>query len=245
MESLLKSGLGKSYMHRVLGYSYLEKENIADALKNMDLLFQKHPKDKIIPLDYMTYGKILAKDPARANEANTYFDKGIAADTAQDKVPLLRKLAEDYKDNNDYASAAVWYRKVTEQESATKEMVDYWWAGRCYYQVNDYTNANAMFGELAKQNPEEPSGYYWLAKVAAAQDPKYSTGVAVSPFKKYIEMAEGNAEKKDEIIAAETYIAVVSYNQKKYAEAKTYAQKVLSLDPSDETAKQILAGIPK
>ena len=245
MKELIASGTEKSYMYRVLGYSYHEKKDSANALKNMDLFFKKHPEKKLIPQDYFTYGKILAGIEGRKSEASNYFEKGIMADTTADKVPLYREVAEGYKDADDYADAAVWYKKLTEQNSPSVELLDYWWSGRSYFQVKDYVNAKDMYSKLVAKYPDQPTGHYWLAKIEAAQDPDYKTGAATELFKKYISMAEGDEAKSDDIVNAATYIAVVSYKQQKYPEAKKYANMMIALQPDNSTAKQILAGIPK
>jgi len=243
MNDLLNSGTERSYMYRVLGYSYLEKGNLEEATKNMDLLFKKHPKDKLLARDYFTYGKILKKDSVRSGEAMKYFNQGIEADTAKDKVALYRELAENFKDENDWAGAAQWYQKITETNSPDKEVLDYWWAGRSYFQVSDYENSKKMFEGMTVESPNEPIGHYWLARVAAAQDPDYKTGGAVDLFKKYLPMVEGNEEKKDKIVTAKTYLSVVAYNKKDFVAAKKYSNELMQLDPSNSTAKQILAGI--
>lgn len=246
MNELLNAGVEKTYMYRVLGYSYQEKGDSANALKNMDIFFKKHPQNKLIPQDYFTYGKILAGIQGREAEAGTYFEKGIASDTATDKVPILREVADAYKSAGDYANAAIWYEKITNApESPSKEILDYWWAGRSYYQVSNYTKAAEMYTKMVERRPDEPSGHYWLAKVAAAQDPEYTTGAANELFKKYIPMAVGDSNKIDELVNAYTYLAVVAYNQKNYSDAKLYSEKIIALKPENGTAKQILANIPK
>ncbi len=245
MTELLNSGNGKSYMYRVLGYSYLEKGNLTEASKNMDLLFKNHPKDRLIARDYFTYGKILKKDSVRNGEAMTYFNQGIEADTAKDKVSLYRELAENFKDADDWAGAAQWYKKIVETNSPDKEVLDYWWAGRCFFQVSDWTNSNDMFTQMTTTSPDEPIGHYWVARVAAAQDPKYKTGSAVDLFKKYLPMVEGNEDKKDKVVTAKTYLSVVAYNKKQYVEAAKQAKDILALEPGNPTAKQIVDGVAK
>ncbi len=245
MNELFASGNGKSYMHRVLGYSYLEKKNIPEALKNMDLLFQKHAKDKLIVQDYFTYGKILAQDSIRSGEATAYFEQGIAADTAKDKVPLYRELAESFKDAEDYKNAAIWYKKITETESPKKEILDYWWAGQSFYLENDYASATDILTKMTEIRPDEPSGFYSLGKVAMAQDADGSKGIGVPHYKKYLELVEVKPTNQRQRITAMTYLSVSAFNNKKYEEAKRYANDILALDEANGTAKQIMAAIPK
>lgn len=245
MTELLHSGNGKSYMYRILGYCFLEKDNVAEALKNMDLLFAKHPANRILPDDYINYAKILSKTDNRKEEAMTYYEKGIAADTSADKSQLFRSLAESFVEQKDYAKGAIWYKRVTELKTPSVDILDFWWAGVCYYRIEDYKNSEDMFTKMTAERPDEPSGFYWLAKVAAAQDPEFNKGNASAAFKKYLEMVGDNQDKKNEIVNAYTYLAVVAYNTKSYTDAKTYSNKIMEFEADNATAKQILAGIPK
>lgn len=245
MNELLSSGNGKSYMYRVLGYSYLEKDKIPEAIKNMELLFKKHPKDKIIAKDYFTYGKVLSKDSNRASEAITYIQQGIDKDTATDKVPLYRQVAEGYKSSKDYAQAAEWYKKITEQDSPQKEVLDYWNAGTNFYQIRDYANATDMFNKMTIERPDVAIGFYWLGKVGAAQDPEYKVGTGVEAFTKFADMVKEAPERQGLRKKALIYLTAVTYNQKKYEDATKFANALLEIDAENKTAKQILDGIPK
>jgi tetratricopeptide (TPR) repeat protein len=246
MNELLKSGNGKSYMYRVLGFSHFEKGELTKAKENMDLLFAKHPKNKLVPQDYFTYAKILSKDSTQLAKSKEYFQKGIDADTTSDKVELFRKIAKEYIAADDYANGAIWYEKVTQQESDKKEMLDYWWAGRSYFQVSNYAKAGVVYDAMIARSPKEPSGYYWKGRVEAAQDLEFKKGTASELFKQYLSLIDVNdAEKKNEVIRAYTYLALVDYYAKNYKSAADYANKLLALDPTDKTATQILANIPK
>lgn len=245
MTELLNSGNGKPYMYRVLGYSYLEKKNSAEALKNMDLLFEKNPKEKMLASDYITMGRILSTDSIRAGEAQGFFEKGIAADTAKDKTALYRQLAEGFKGADDYKNAAVWYSKIIETESPQKEILDYWWAGQCYYLESDYANATTVLTQMTTLRPDEPSGHYSLGKVGMAQDGDGSKALGVPHFKKYLELVEEKPENAGQRVTAMRYLSVSAINNKKFAEAKKYANAVLGLSPEDGTAKQVLGALPK
>ncbi len=246
MTELLNSGNGKSYMYRILGYSYREKGDLVKAKENLDMLFEKHPKNKLVPQDYFTYAKILSKDSSQLSLSKEYFQKGIDADTTSDKVELYRKIAKEYIDAGDYANGAIWYEKITLEDSDKKEMLDYWWAGRSYFQVSNYPKATSVYDAMIAYSPKDPSGYYWKGRVEAAQDGDFKKGTASELFKKYLSLIDpNNPDKKNEVTRAYTYLALVDYYAKKYKGAAEYSNLLLKLDPADKTAKQILANIPK
>lgn len=245
MSELLASGNGKSYMYRILGYSYFEKNNIPEAIKNMELLFKNHPKKDLNPKDYFTFGKILSKDSVRAEEAMTFIQQGIDSDTMQDKVPLYRQVADGFKDSKEHAKAAMWYKKITQQESPLVEALDYWNAGTNFYQVRDYQNATDMFTQMTVERPDASIGFYWLGKVGAAQDPKYKLGTGVEGFAKFQEMVKDDESRKGLRKSALVYLTAVAYNKQDYTQAKSYANMLLEIDPGNSTATQIMTNIPK
>lgn len=93
---------------------------------------------------------------------------------------------------------------------------------------------------MAQQYPEEPSPVYWQGRAAAAQDVEAKTGGAVSFYEKWLGMEqEGVAKNNADLMQAYQYLAIYYYNQSNKAEAIKYADKILTLEPGNETASQI------
>jgi tetratricopeptide (TPR) repeat protein len=246
MQELISNGIEKPYMYRVIGFSLFELKDYKGAIENMDKLFAKQEPAKIIPLDYMYYGKLLLKDSVKAAQADSYFEKGIAADTSADKTPLYRELAEIYKDAPNYKAAAKWYKKTSETGSSSVDALDYWWSGVMYYYAKDYVNAEPMLTLMSQKYPEEPSSYYWLARnTIELKDKDYKNGAATPMFTKWLGMVKADdPAKKNDLVKAYTYIAMVAYNTKNKVEATTYCNKILALDAANKTAKDIKAALP-
>ena len=246
MQELIAKGIEKPYMYRVIGFSLYELKDYKGAAENMDKLFAKQDPAKIIPQDYMYFGKILMKDSAKAVQADTYFEKGIAADTSTDKIPLYRELAENLKEGEKYLSAAKWYSKIIESNSPTTETLDYWWCGACHFYAKDYVNAELKFKVMAEKFPTEPSSIFMLARTAFyAKDKTYTNGAASEYYKQYLAMVNDDINNKSDLIKAYTYLSTVSYNLKNKADATLYVNKLVALEPTNETAKQLLSLIPK
>ncbi len=245
MTDLIQKGAERPYMYRVLGFSQYELKDYGNALLNMDKLFAKQDPKKIIPQDYMYYGKILLTDSSKASKASSYFEKGIAIDTTSDKGPLYRGLAETYKDAQKYTESAVWYKKVIDSNSPSLEALDYWWCGVMYFYAKDYANAEPMLKLMSQKYPEEPSSYYWLARTTVnSKDKDYKNGAATAYFKQWLDMVKDDPNKKNDLIKAYTYLAMVAYNSKNKADATLYNNKLLGLDPNDDTGKQLQKAIP-
>ncbi len=243
MNELVANNNDKPYIHRLLGYSYFETGDISKAKTSMDNFFAKQEKSKIIPKDYYYYAKILMKDSTKKNEANVYFEKGIATDTAKDKTTAYRDLAESFKDSKEYLTAANWYNKITTSNSPNVLPLDYWWKGIMYYYIDKDAEAASAFNEMVSKYPDEPTGHFWQGRIAALKDKDYTNGAALPYYEKWLTLLNGNESNQSDLKKAYTYMASVAINTNKKDKAKLYCDKLLSFDPNDATAKKILGFI--
>ncbi|HNF71871.1 MAG TPA: hypothetical protein PLP34_05630, partial [Chitinophagaceae bacterium] len=246
LNELIQKGEGEKrpYMYRILGYSLYETKEYTGALQNMDKFFSKADPKKIIPSDYMYYGKILLTDSTKASQAGTWFDKSIALDTTRDKTPVYKQLAETYNKMSDYANAARYYQKILEN-SAAPGVTDFWWCGATHYYSKNYTSADSIYRIMNEKFPNEPSGFYMRGNVAFAGFDKESTnGAAVEYYSKWLGMIKtDDPDKKKNLIKVYTYLATVMYNTGKKDESRQYCTKLQALDPNDENAKNLLKAL--
>lgn len=247
MNDLVAKGEGnkRPYMYRILGYSQYETKDYTNALRNMDLFFAKIEPKKIIPSDYINYGKILLTDTNNSAKAAEYFERGIAIDTTKDKAPLFKQLAESYYDAQQYGLSAKYYQKLLDSNSPTIEALDYWWCGAMYYYNKDYQKADDTYKVMGEKYPTEPTSYFWRGNIAVAtKDKDYKTGIASEYFTKYLGMINpADADKKKNVIKAYTYLAMVAYNGGKKEETRDYAAKLQAIDANDDTAKQLIKAL--
>ncbi len=240
IKELFAKGIDKPYMYRLQGYLHLQKGMYAEALASMDKFFAKVPVDKTIPMDYTSYAKILMNTPGREAEANTFLQKSIDVDTSSDKSTAYRTLAEDFKNNNDYKNAAIWYNKLVTNFPASAQMLDYYYGGYANYYIDDYATATDQFKKLEEIYPEDPTGILWQAKVAVAQDLNSKTGIAAPLYEKYLaQIGDKTADNLAEVTKAYEYLALYNYNAKKVADAKKYNALLLKTDASNEIGKKL------
>jgi tetratricopeptide (TPR) repeat protein len=241
MNELLGKGVDKPYMHRLLGFCNYELGNNEVALKEMETFFEKQDKSKILAPDYSYYAKILSKTAGKEAMASEYFEKSINADTTADKSETYREVAEMYKNNKDWATASKWYINLIDKNPNALQALDYYWAGFTGYYNKDYANASKYFNIMTVNYPKEPSGYYWLGRTSAAVDDKAITGTGVAPYQKYLELVgETNAEKKQDITKALTYITQYYYNKKDATNAVLNANKLITIDGANTYGPQII-----
>lgn len=247
INELIAKGEGEKrpYMYRVLGYSLYETNDCMNAKINMDKFFAKMEPKKIIPSDHIYYGNILLCDSLTASQADAAFQKGIALDTAKDKSPLYKQIAEKFNKKSDYATAALYYQKVLESNASTLTTIDYWWCGAMYYYAKNYTNADSIYQIMTTKFPNEPSGFYMRGNVAfSAKDKESTNGAAVEYYTKWLSLIKPeDPDKKKNLIKVYTYMATVSYNTGKKEDSRSYCTKLQTLDPNDENAKNILKAL--
>lgn len=237
MNELINSGVSKPGFYGILAYSQLETKDTAAALENVRKYFAMQKPEKLFPLDYLNYGKIMMAN-GMVDSANFYFDKAIAKDTAKDKSELYRQIAEGFKNNKDYAKSAEWYNKLIVANPAT-EPIDYFWRGAMYYYSKDYTNGARAFEEMETKYPDQPSATYWRGRVAAATDEEGKTCVATPHYTKWLEKVGPEYDKKSDLMQAYQYLALCAYNKGDKATMKTYMDKIEGIDAGNAFLKQL------
>ncbi|RQO31697.1 hypothetical protein DBR32_07050 [Taibaiella sp. KBW10] len=251
-KELIAQGQGEKTptLYRGLAYAQYQDNNYAEALVSFDKYrsLVKDPKDFTYEDDlyYAYVNNALSKsDEANAAKytatAEEYYVKALAKNTDEDKTALYRKIADGYKETKNWAKVSEWYDKLVKAYPEASPL-DYFNAGYYAYFAKDLTKAKTGLETFNAKYPEENVGYFWLARIAAAQDPEAKTGTAVEPFKAWLNKAPkaGEARKKEDEITAYEYLALVSYNKNDGRGAVDYSKKIQALDPENKPSKQII-----
>jgi len=243
VNELIAKGEGEKrpYMYRVLGYSQYETKDYVNALQNMDKLFTKQDPKKIIYIDHIYYGKILLADSTTMGRAEDAFNKGIAMDTTGDKNELYREIAEAAFNSENYPVSANWYKTIVASNLPSVQDQDIWWAGYMSFYSNDYATAEKMFTTYNQKDTTHALGVLWLARAKEkTQDIEYKTGLAIPYYNHWLTMVkEDDPSKKKDLIRAYTYLAMVAYTANKKEDTKVFTAKLLTVDPNNDTAKQL------
>ena len=240
LQELVNEKVEKPYLYRLLGYSQYETKDYTNAMQNMRLFFQKQDPAKIIPSDYLYFGKLYGQ-LKMADSAEFYYAKAIAADTTANKAKIYSDIAESYRAMNTdagYLKAAEYYNKAI-QASPNPTATDYFWYGTMTYYAKKYDDAAKIFQEMETKFPEQSSATYWRGRVAAAQDNEGKTGAAIEYFDKWLAKDSASAEKKNDLLIVYRYYALVYYNRGDKAKAQMYMDKISIINPNDELVKQL------
>ncbi len=241
--------------NRLSLYNNTELKNYDVALAFADKLFNASDSAKYSAFDYQYVG--------HANVGAKKYDDAIAAfskiltlqDANEDaKLDAQKQIANAYSDKEDYVNAIPAYEKyLTANKNASAS--DYASLGSmCTYYANSLTGqaqidavkkADEVYANLAvKFTDAEEFASYQRARIAGIIDPQLKNGTAKPHYDKLITLitSGGSIEGASKTRLLEAYQFNMIYNlqiKNDVATSKTFAVKVLELDPTNEQAKLV------
>jgi tetratricopeptide (TPR) repeat protein len=247
-------------MYRMVAYASDTLGDLATAKTAMTEFFSKADTSSergldytILPTDYEEYAKIYSKmpDSASQSQAFQYYIKAIAMDTlAANKEKYANAGLELAKKLKNPEAAAILSEDVYKaiKDPNNSDLYKY---GMANYSAGNYKKADSIFcGLYESKYPNEIYGYLWCAKSKQAQDDSLnSQGLAVEAYDKLAKFARSipdSAKYKNQIISSYYYLASYYNDIKKDKNtAIEYMQKVLEVDPGNESAKNIINMLQK
>ena len=233
-------------MNRVIAYAYFEIKKYSEALTYIEKYLNtvKGDESKIIPKDYIYYGRILG-ELGKADLADENLRKAIQMDPTQ--TNLYSDIANyNYKAKNYEASIMAINDKIDAKDG---KVADYYNLGKYYYQAGDFENSDKTFETLLGLNDPKVKAYEMLALsyqggARATMDSMYTTGFAIPVYEKLIEKASVDTVKHSKyLLQGYSYLGIFylkSETEKDYGKSKFYYLKVTAIDPNDATAKMAL-----
>lgn len=267
--SAIKEGLAKEPNHRVLNrllmYTNEKVKDYDGALAAGEKFFNLplgNDTIKFLVEDYTTFADVL-KEKGEVDRAITEYEKAIKLDPS--KISIYKDIASSLSKEGKPAAAGDLLQKYIDL-AENEETSDFLQMGSYYYRaagtasksedeaekakVPEYVGkADAAFAKVIELAPDSYQGYYWRANANTLLDPDLSKGLANPYYEKMIEIitGEGNGQYQSQLVEGYRYLSIFNlyrFDASKKAEdkdkAKSYAEKVLELNPEDGTAKQIL-----
>jgi tetratricopeptide (TPR) repeat protein len=251
MEDLIASGAEKPYMYRIIGYSQAEigdSNSVKKALINMDKFFAKQEPSKVLPSDFMYYGRILSQN-GRVTEADVYYNKAVAADSSKDKSEIYSKIAESFiaqKNAEAYGKAGDWYGKLVAEKPSVSALNYFNWGLYNYY-GKKYDEAKKAFAAMRAKYPDQPSAPYWQGRVSSAIDNEGKTGEALPFYNDWLNIPDTKDYKKKDADKnyAFQYLALYYFNKNDKAQTQKYMDEILAIDPDNAFVKQLKTAMIK
>jgi tetratricopeptide (TPR) repeat protein len=238
----------KTRLYKLIAVSQLAMGDSLGAKKSMDTYFQRQDTDKVLPFDYKTYADILGK-LHQDSLSLVYLNKFVDKDTSTN-LAFIRKEANDLRESNNFKAADLWFQKLFHlADSSQLTMADYYYRafskyGAALKGMGSYDSAVVEWEKFVKKYPDQPSGYYYVARSQQAMDTAY-TGLAIDAYNKYISKLKPDELKdKSEILKIiYSYMAGCYFTQNDNDKALEYTGKLLALDPHSPVAANIYANM--
>lgn len=225
-------------LYRLKAYSYDKLGDSIQALSLLETFFQKAKAEQINPDNYVVAAFNAAKQKADPAKVDYYFTKSIETDTlVANKIDYAKKAADFFKKSGNNVKSAEWLTKILTINPKLSK-VDIYNAGLENFKATQYQRADSIFSIYKTQFPTEVYGHYWSFRSRSVIDSTMEQGLAVADCEKFISIAElDKAKNKSTLITAFGYMAGYSANIKKdLATAKTYLEKIIEIDPTNQDA---------
>ncbi len=254
----LKRNPRKAAFNRLAMYNYTDLKRYDEATQAANAFFNASDKADFSSLDYKYYGHLLlaTKD---YNGAINAFKKALEMDPSQMALWIL--VSNAYEEGKDYVNAIDAFNKYYNSLAADKQTPELQLQlGKMYYSQGNDTDslaittegrkvalaaADSVFAAYATVAPDSYLGSIWRARTNSSLDPETTAGLA-KPY--YEQAAEILLSKNDPrfntpLIECYLYLGYYYLVANKIPESKEYWQKILAIDPNNDTAKRALEGI--
>jgi len=254
---------------RYLGYSAYENGNMDEAITALNQ-FLAHDKVKIIGRDYLFLGFAKARksmivgktgattvDKAQFDLAVADIKKGVDLDPVM--ANELNDFGKKFFDLKLYHEAAAIYDVAVTNPNSRNYLYDSYYLGYSLYFANAnkpagqkadvaaLQKANTAFFNVIVASPTFQDAYIYRARVnGLIENDAVAQAEMVKAYEDYINVVynKGDAEKakpatKTKLIEAYNNLGI-HYGKTDKVKAKEYFQKVLEIDPANETALSTL-----
>lgn len=247
--------------NRIAFYNYTDLKKTDEALSYADKLFNASDSAHFISEDYVYYGTAL-QQAKRYEDAIKAFNEALNMDKDNKKQAgiVYKNLSDLYLAKGDYDNAVASFNKSLECKDS-KSMDDYDNLGSLYTEIASkktaagdkagaaeaFKQADRVYGDMMAQYPNYKNYCnYMRGQINANLDPDSKLGLAKPYYEALATSLEAKAEmsgsEKQMIKQAYLYMLVYEYSVKhNVAGAKGWANKLLVVDPENETAKQVVA----
>jgi tetratricopeptide (TPR) repeat protein len=165
-----------------------------------------------------------------------------------------------YAEKPDYTNAISSYQtymKHLPQEKITSDII--YNLARMYYssgtdkntkadaKKNILLKADSLFAQVATLEPTNYRGNAWRARTNVELDPELTLGLSKTYYDQTLTLVESKADAKYNpvIIECSRYLGYYYFLKKDYAQSKIYWNKILVIEPKNETAIKAVEGIDK
>lgn len=262
-----KAGLQKdprrAGWNRLVFYNYTDANDPQNALIYADKLFNQSDSAHITADDYAYYGTAYQENK-QWDEAIAQYNKALdelKTDTGArvTNTILYKNISDIYNQKGDF-DKSLDYLEQSINSKPNQSLEDYDNLGRLYTdiaakkaksgdksgEVAAFKKADVIYAQILQKFPNyENYGNYMRAQINANLDPDSKQGLAKPYYEKLVNSLENKSDKSNSetqmLKQAYFYLMVYEINTAHNVSAsKGWANKLLTIDPNEENAKQVL-----
>jgi len=243
----VKAAMGakvKPKAYKQLAYSYLGKNDYANAKTNIDAFFARE-KEGFLPTDYQLKADIYTGGGATCEDVYALYMQGAAADTVvQNKIDFMMKAADYFKTKKCTKQEADmrWAIYNTRKSPNPAGLVN---IAILYSQAGEYPKADTLLTTYITNFPDSIYGYDWKGRVNFSIDTTMTVepyaSTFVSSYQKTLDIAlTDKLRYKGQGTKAALFLAGYFNNIKKSRDsALMYVVKGLEIDSTNAQLKSI------
>lgn len=259
---IAKAGLQKNprsaAFNRLAMFNNTDMKSYDAALVAANNLINNSDNPELSYLDYTYYGYAFV-GAKKYNEAISQFKKALEMNDS--RTDVIKALSDAYEETSDYPNAISYYKNYLSKLSMEDMGADkVFQLGKLYYSYGTekkmegaafasqrnklLASADSSFAEVAELASDSYLGNIWRARTNSQMDPESDRGLAKPYYEAAAELlvAKGdNARYASQLAECYSYLGYYCMNKKMNGESKSYWNKVLSVDPSNATAKKALS----
>jgi Tfp pilus assembly protein PilF len=225
----------------LLADSYLAKGDTASARPYIDEFFARAKPEDITPIHYRIKADIYSAVPGQEDAAYAAYTEAVKADTTlEGKVDLIKQGAALFKKKNlRVKEGDMLAQLLTVKPKPT--INDYFDATRAYYFGEAYDKALEMATKMKENFPDEVYGYEWVFNAAKVLDSTYTQNKLLPAAIEYFQFSEKDTAKykKNYLASAGFLLGYYANEAKDRVKAQEYLDKMLLVDPTNESLKKI------
>jgi tetratricopeptide (TPR) repeat protein len=227
---------------KLLAYVNYELGNFPVGLTYMESFFAKADTTIIQSRDYEYLSKYYMKNNADSM-AIVSLMKALEFEDADG--PLFTECGTLLLKKNRFQEAFGVYRaKASKHNMSSADNYSY---GRAALMIRDFVSADSLFARVCEVQPNWAPGFLMKAKASSNLDPDSKEGRAFPYYEKYIQLAEADVANPDKykagLLESYRYMGYYYFLNKDSKSSRTYWEKVLTMDPNDKQAKDVLKGL--
>ncbi len=223
-------------LYKLMAYSSAKAGDSMQAIQYIAEYFSKEDPDKFIAADFELRAQLTEKVTGAKEAAIEYYAIATEMDTAIiKKVKYATKIADMYKQTEDYSHQAIWLGKLYQWKEKSNNVDLFNW-GLAHYTAKEYSQTDSVFGLYTTRYPVDIYGYYWRAQANAAIDTSMTNALAIPYYNKVVEIGERNKKvNKKMLLKAYGYLGGYEANiTKDYPTSLSWFEKYLAMDQDNE-----------